>query len=329
MLGEKLLNSGYFSDRFINRGSDPDAVEIDNRHLYILPTRHGVLFAGVLLVMLIGSINYSNNMGFMLTFLLGSLATASILHTYSNLKNITVRSGRLQPVFAGEQVEFIFHLDNPGRKSRHLILLNCNQYDGDVEEIEPGKHNTINLLMPTELRGWRYPGRIKVETTYPLGLFRAWSWIELRSRCLVYPKPEHNPPLPPLEAGEAEHGARQGEGMEDFAGFRNYHSGDPLRHVAWKVVARGQPMMLKQFSGSAGGSVWFEWEEMVGLSTEQRLSRLCRWVVDADREGVEYGLKMPDRHFAPASGERHRRQILEHLALYGLDDSDGRLAEHA
>ena len=322
MLGEQLLRIPALRRRLVKRGTRPDEVVIDNSHLYILPSRQGLLFAVVLLVMLIGSINYTNNMGFMLTFLLGSLAIVSILHSYRNLKGLTLRAGRNPPVFTGEYAKILVYIDNPGRMARHLLTLTCEDERRAVEQVAALQHGSVQFLLKTTQRGWRRPGRIKIESTYPLGLFRAWSWVELNSRCLIYPRQEPDPPLPPLEAGESEHGARQGEGMEDFAGLRGYRHGDSLRHVAWKAVARGQPLLIKQFSGSGGGSAWFVWDELAGLDREQRLSRLCRWVVDADREGIEYGLKMPAHTFAPDSGEQHRYQVLQNLALYELDEKD-------
>ena len=322
MLSEQLLRIPAVRRRLVKRGTRPDAVVIDNSHLYILPSRQGLLFAVVLLVMLIGSINYNNNMGFMLTFLLGSLATVSILHSYRNLKGVTLRAGRNPPVFAGEYAKILVHVDNTGRMPRHLLTLQCEGENRELKQVAAQQHGSVQFLFKTTQRGWRHPGRIKIESTYPLGLFRAWSWVELNSRCLIYPRQESNPPLPPLESGETDHGARQGEGMEDFAGLRGYRSGDPLRHVAWKAVARGQPLLVKQFSGTGGGSAWFVWDELAGLDREQRLSRLCRWVVDADREGIEYGLKMPARTFAPDSGEHHRHQVLQYLALFEHNDQD-------
>jgi uncharacterized protein (DUF58 family) len=322
MPGERLLRIPAVQRRLVKRGTRPDEVVIDNSHLYILPTRQGLLFAVVLLLMLIGSINYNNNMGFMLTFLLGSLATVSILHSYRNLKGLTLRSGRNLPVFAGEYAKILVYLDNPGRLACHLLTLTCEDEQRELKQVAAQQHGSVQFLLKSTRRGWRHPGRIRIESTYPLGLFRAWSWVELGNRCLIYPRQEPDPPLPPLEAGETEHGARQGEGMEDFAGLRGYRRGDPLSHVAWKAVARGQPLLIKQFSGSGGGSAWFVWDELAGLDREQRLSRLCRWVVDADREGIEYGLKMPARTFAPDGGEQHRHQVLQYLALFELDEHD-------
>jgi uncharacterized protein (DUF58 family) len=320
MPGEQLLRIPALRRRLVKRGTRPGQVAIDNSHLYILPSRQGLLFAAVLLAMLIGSINYNINMGFMFTFLLGSLALVSILHSYRNLKGITLRAGRNPPVFAGEYARILVHVDNPGRMARHLLTLTCENERRAVRQVATQQHETVQFLLGTDRRGWRAPGRIKVESTWPLGLFRAWSWVELNSRCLVYPRQEPHPPLPPLETGDSEHGAHQGEGMEDFAGLRGFRNGDPLRHVAWKAVARGQPLLVKQFSGTGGGSAWFVWDELPGLDTEQRLSRLCRWVVDADREGIEYGVKLPAHTFAPDSGELHRHQVLQYLALFELND---------
>jgi len=326
MVGAQLLKlpalRRRFENRFVNRGTQPGSVLIDSRHTYILPTRHGVLFSGVLLAMLIGSINYSNSMGFMLTFLLGSLATASILHTYRNLKGIVIRPGRVAPVFAGERADFIFHLDNPTPTPRYRLELQIGSEHTIVEEIGGHTHATAHLSVTSRERGLLHPGRIKIETTFPLGLFRAWSWIESDSRCLVYPTPELNPPPPPLAAGSDAGGRIECEGMDDFAGLRGYHTGDSLRHVAWKVVARGQPLMTKQFTAEEGATAWLDWSTLLALSIEARLSRLCGWVLELEQERIDYGMTLPEQTISGGSGEQQRQQALKALALFGKGGED-------
>jgi len=160
-------------------------------------------------------------------------------------------------------------------------------------------------------------GRFRVFTTFPLGLFRAWSNVELDSRCLVYPRPEAGTtPLPPVSAVTGDGGAH-GRGAEDFAGLREYHPGDSLRHVAWKAYARGDQLLTKQFGGRSGTELWLDWALLPrDFPVEQKLSRLVRWVLSAEAEGALYGVRLPGRDFAPGSGALHRDVILEALALY-------------
>jgi uncharacterized protein (DUF58 family) len=173
------------------------------------------------------------------------------------------------------------------------------------------------VRLPAQHRGRLPLGRLRVLTTFPLGLFRAWSNVELGLQCLVYPRPESGRvPLPAPRAGAAE-GLETGQGQDDFAGLRKYQPGDSLRHVAWKAVARGRPLMTKQFSGLAAGELWLEWEELPpDLRTEARLSRLTRWIVDAARAGHAYGLRLPAVVIPPDTGPAHQEQCLTALALF-------------
>jgi uncharacterized protein (DUF58 family) len=160
-------------------------------------------------------------------------------------------------------------------------------------------------------------GRLRVSTTFPLGLFVAWSNVELDLQCMVYPRPEPgNVPLPAPRAGDTE-GLQTGHGQDDFAGLRKYQAGDSLRHVAWKAVARGQPVMTKQFSGLAAGELWLEWDVLpMDLGVEARLARMTRWVIEAARAGHAYGVRLPALAIAPDTGPTHQEQCLTALALF-------------
>ena len=155
------------------------------------------------------------------------------------------------------------------------------------------------------------------ETRYPLGLFRAWSYVHPDHRCLVYPRPEHTP-LPAASA-DANAGASRliAQGTDDFSGLRGYQSSDSPRHVAWKAVARGEDMYTKQFSGQSSAELWLEWNLLPPeAGIERRLSRLASWVLASERAGVRYGLRIPGRTLTPDRGDVHLAACLTALALY-------------
>jgi len=175
----------------------------------------------------------------------------------------------------------------------------------------------VVLAVPAARRGWLPLGRVMLETHFPLGLFRAWSFVELECRCLVYPRPEHGalpPPAPSLQAG----GARaHAQGSDDFSGLRDYQPTDSPRHVAWKSAARNENMLTKQFAGEAVAELWLLLSDLpTSLGLEARLSRLAGWVLAAERSGAHYGLRLPGTELAPARGDAHRSACLEALALY-------------
>ena len=302
---------------FRPRGPEAGTIVLVQRRIFILPTRQGIVFAATLLLMLIGSINYGLSLGFVLTFLLGGLGITAMLHTFRNLAHLKVAPGRAPPVFAGERARFTVRLENPGMAARHEIGLTSDRVVMDFHHIPAQQQALAGVDVPAPRRGLLRPGRLTLFTRYPLGLFHAWSYVDLDVQCVVYPRPAPpGLPLPPQTAAEGS-GALHGEGQEDFSGMRPYHPGDSPRHIAWKAAARDGGLLTKQFSGRADAELWLDWRQLpAGMDVEARLSQLTRWVLDAQATGVSYGLRLPGATLPVASGEAHRERCLEALALF-------------
>jgi uncharacterized protein (DUF58 family) len=298
------------------------SLRLGQNRIYILPTRHGILFALALLVMLLGSINYSNNMGFVLTFLLGGMAMMGILHTHRNLAGLRLLAGRAAPVFAGETAYFGIALDNHDHGSRYaLALAPRNNPTQVLAHFDVPANQILHLALPWpgEQRGRLALPPLRIYAEFPLGLFRAWSDVHLDMHCLIYPRPGGTYQLPP---GTPEHGlrhARQGEGGEDFNGYRAYTLSDSPRHVDWKIVAREQGWYIKQFGGQSGTSLWLNWRDVSqARHVEAGLAQLCRWVIQAEAQQTAYGLDIPGSRLNPGLGQAHYHRCLETLALYAL-----------
>lgn len=305
--------------RWLWRPRAPEAgpVTLTQRRVYVLPTGAGLLFAGTVLVMLLGCINYNLGLGYVLTFLVSGMGVVSILHTFRNLAQLQLKGGRPEAVFAGDDAVFPVLLVNSGGLSRYSIGLAAAELAALYVDARSNETTVAQVRVPAQRRGRLPLGRLRVFTTFPLGLFVAWSNVDLDMQCLIYPRPEAGRvPPPPPRSGDAE-GLETGAGQDDFAGLRKYQAGDSLRHVAWKAVARGRPVMTKQFSGLAAGELWLEWDQLPpDLQTEARLSRLTRWVLDAGRAGHAYGLRLPSVVIAPGTGPVHQEQCLTTLALF-------------
>lgn len=300
-------------------------VVLVHRRVYILPVRLGFLFCVTLLVLLIGSINYALSLGFALTFALAGLGLVGMVHTARNLARIGISVGRTPPVFAGEAAQFPLILegrapfDRPAILARHVA--SGAQLVIDIPALAVAE---AVLAVPAVRRGWLPLGRVMLETRFPLGLFRAWSYVEPEARCLVYPRPERSPLPPP--GGEANAGSLrpQSIGTEDFAALRAYQRSDSPRHVAWKAVARSgtqytrsEDMLTKQFSGETAAELWLDAKLIpAAIGLEQRLSRLAGWVLAAERSGANYGLRLAGVEIEPSRGEAHRSACLQALALY-------------
>ncbi|MBU1238001.1 MAG: DUF58 domain-containing protein [Gammaproteobacteria bacterium] len=312
------LQEQFFS--WALRGKPPEAspVTLGQRRVYVLPTRAGIGYAAVLLTMLLGSINYNLSLGYVLTFLLAALGVVAILHTFRNLVRLKVSRGRTPPAFAGEAAAF--HLVLAGDSERRALRLWLPEGGTTTIDVPARDSADACLRLPTTKRGWLALPRVGIETTWPLGLIRAWAYCAPDMRCLVYPKPAAK--APPLPWGAGEHGGRRagGQGSDDFSGLRDHHPADPPRHVAWKIAARQgdeAPLLTKQFDGAAASRIWLDWEATPGEDVETRLSVLTRWALDAHAAGLEWGLRLPERSLAPASGGEHLHAALSVLALHG------------
>jgi len=306
----------FYNWVFKRHAPETGVVFLSQRRVYVLPTRHGLTFSLAIVLMLFGSINYVLSLGFVLTFLLAGLGIVSILHTFRNLAHLYVSAGRVDDVFAGQTARFGLTLESRSGFDRFAIDLTAG---GPAITCDVPARRTVyvSVAVRAPRRGWLQLPRVTIETRYPLGLTRAWSYVQPDMRALVYPAPD-NAPLPesaPVpDTGDS---VSVGVGMEDFAGLRPYQASDSPRHMAWKAVARGGPVVTKTFSGRASSELWFDWSALPQqMGTEARLSRLARWVLLADAEGARFGLKLPGVMLGPAQGPAHKERCLRELALF-------------
>ena len=313
-LADRLVRALKLERFLVGEGPQPGPVELHRRRVYILPSKTGLGFALLLALLLLGSTNYGNSLGFMLTFLLFGMAWAAMHHTYRNLVRLRVQAGPAAPVFAGTPAHFVVDLEETGNAPRRALRLQLP--DGAPVGVDVAGRDRAILTRPTSRRGWLELGRFTIDSVYPLGLFRAWAHVDLGQRCLVFPRPAPPGGPPPPGSAQADRAGTAGKGGDDFAGFRGYQAGDPPRHVYWKGVARAYGVLTKQFGGETSEELWLDWETAPEVELEARLSRLCRWALDAEAAGLAYGLRLPGTTLEPAHGPAHLERVLTALALF-------------
>lgn len=293
-------------------------IPLTHRRVFILPNRRGFGLAVLLAIQFLAAIHYSNNLAFILTFLLAGIAMQSTLYAFRNLAGLSVRRGKAPPVFAGEPARFELHLDNPSRIHRLGLGARLAGTATTIRfDVAPQSTATLILHAEAEKRGWLPLPTVTFDTSFPLGLFRVWSPVNLRQRALVYPRPAP-PGIEPPASPPLGHGAHPNPSEEeDFYGFTGYRPGDPLKRIHWKGVAKGQGVHVKQYAGGEAAELVLDWQYTPGADIEARLSRLCRWVLDAEAAGTRYSLRLPGVVIGKGRGEAHRARCLEALALFG------------
>ncbi|HEY5665218.1 MAG TPA: DUF58 domain-containing protein [Gammaproteobacteria bacterium] len=300
------------------QGEDSHAVALQRRRVYILPTRYGLIFALTVFAMLLGSLNYGASLGFGLTFLLCGLGLVLMQHCHNNLLGVTISFAGADPVFAGAEARFRIALQNGAAETRWDLAIDCGASGDGPVDLASGAATTLQVNLPTRTRGWVHLTRFSVSSRHPGNLFRAWSWIHMDARCLVYPEPA--PPGRPYAFSSDAGGMRSAPQQEedDFVGLRDASPADPPRRLAWKAYARSDQLMTKEFAGSAAPACLFDWRELAELDDDAKLSQLTRWCLDAAHEGRSFGLVLPDRKIPLGTGERHLHDCLQALALHGL-----------
>lgn len=316
-------------DWWLTRHPRTDSSTLTQRNIYILPTRGGLVFALTLLVMLLASINYQLNLGYVLTFLLAGAGLVSIQLTHGTLRGMTLHLRPPAPVFAGEPALLEIVLDSP-RGTRHGVGLRFADPRHDRRRKPRGDRRNAWCDVPSEgqasarlavvprRRGWHEVPPLVIETRFPFGLFRAWSIWRPASEVLAWPAPERpTPPLPPARSVGADlRQAQPGAGAE-LDGVRAWRRGDSLRRVLWKKAARVGELVSRDTLADGNRELRLDWHDAAGAGdAEARLARLSAWVLEAGREDLLVGLRLPGANFDCARGEPHRRALLKALALW-------------
>ncbi|SFB72898.1 Uncharacterized conserved protein, DUF58 family, contains vWF domain [Microbulbifer thermotolerans] len=301
--------------RWLSRRSPPSrSVTLNHRSVFILPSRAGMGFLLVIALLWLLGTNYENNLVLALTFLLAGLIAVLPVHTFANLSGLQLRLLEVPPAFAGDYAEAKIAVSGGGSRAREWIHVGWPPEEGVHLELVECDSAEVRVSLPVVRRGRVRAPRLRVESRFPLGLFRCWSWVDLDIEFLVYPRPIAAGPLPVgLAPGEGDSGERI-RGGDDFAGLKPYQPGDSLRHLAWKQYAAGRDLNSKEYESRSDARLWLDWSLPVARDTETRLSVLCHWALQAERSGIAYGLRIPGATLAPSLGAEHLREVLTALA---------------
>jgi uncharacterized protein (DUF58 family) len=319
---------GHFQQWWQSRLPLSDDLLLTQRNVYILPTRPGLMLALTLLVLLVASINYQLNLGYLLTFLLAGSALVGMHVCHATLRGLVMNLTAPSPQYAGAAAIFDVKLTNARKSVRHgigLSVLNPPGAQRDLHwawtDVPAQGSSTVQVAFTPDRRGLHRLPTLTAETRFPLGTFRVWTIWRPAAQVLVYPTPERQPP--PLPSGEPRSGAASAaarvQGSGEFDNVRSYRRGDPLKLVLWKKAAKadeqGNGLVVRDAQQAQRHELWLDFVQAGSLDTEARLARLCAWVLQADKLGLSYGLRLPGLQIKPSSGEAHKRLCLEALAL--------------
>lgn len=293
-------------------------IRLQQRHIFIVPTLAGLAYAAALVLMLLVAINYQNSLAYALTFLLASLGLLGMFHTWRNLAGLTLSAAGSTPCFAGEYGRYRLNLHSE-KNAYQAIAVGWQKEQLTLLDVAAQAEQSVELSLLGQRRGWQSAPRLRIETRFPLGLFVAWSQIELAHKLLVYPQPLHDA-VPVVQGQGDEQESEQASdvtGVDDYQGLNAWQAGDSLRRIHWKAWSKGQGLLVKQFSEQQGQLQVLDFAQISG-DVEFRLSVLCALVLKVSATDQPYSLFLPGQQLGPDLGAEHRQRCLRALALYGV-----------
>lgn len=296
------------------------SITLSQANVFIFPTRSGFTFGGLLVILILGAINYQNSLVYGTAFLLGSMFIITILYTFRNLSGLTIELAESNRGFVGENVEFAVRVERPKGRGREGIQIGWPNGYKQWAEVFDTEAAVVNLYVQATQRGWLEPGRMLVETYFPLGLLRAWTWVDINARALVYPKPMFgDTPLLHSSAHRDDGVLIDPLGSDDFVDIRQYAPGDPIKNILWRSFARNDDVVVKRYASYVEPRLWFDFSQLPG-DVEEKLSRIAGWALEATQGEREFGVRFPTFDIAPGLGQAHLDRVLKELALYGIAD---------
>ena len=294
-----------------------DQQVFNQRNIFILPTAAGLIFGLLLLIMLITAINYQNSLIYLLTFLLGALFVAAMHQTHQNLSGLEITLLPGGEGFPGESVPYRFRATVKGHDAL-AISLECEDSKLDQQHILQASPSELALSVVPRRRGYFRPDRIRVESRFPFGLLKAWSWLRPASALIVYPKPVPAPDaFSSVQDGDQSLQARTMDG-NDHAEIRPWREGDLSQRVLWKRFARTGEMVIADWEGEQGSPHWIDYDAFPGVDRELRLSYLSSLVQERSKSNRPFGLNLPGQVIDPDSGPAHAKRCLRALAVFGV-----------
>lgn len=284
--------------------------KLSRRNIYIFPSKAGMGFLAMLLLMLVTAINYQNSLVYLFTFTLAAVFFVSIWLCFFELSGLEVAAGEDADVPAGEPVPFNFRF-----QCEHDINLIYCSVAGEEEaglHFSAGEHADLRLWSHPKTRGVYNAPRLKVLTRYPFGLVTAWTYLRISSRAFVYPRPE--PAFDVQRHGHEGHSGGQTVDADLPSEMRDYQHGDALNRVVWKHFASKDQMVVRSPEKYQPETDWLRWDDYPEVSTEQRLKYLAHDVVSQVKTRATFGLELPSAKIHPASGAQHGRDCLRLLA---------------
>ncbi|NMP31563.1 DUF58 domain-containing protein [Thalassotalea sp. M1531] len=307
-----------FNQWLIKRVPTAQVFTLSNRNIFIFPTLFGFAYLVIVLLLFLLGTNYQNNVIMLLSYLMASFFVTTMLTAFFNLKGLSLRSAKTHNGFVGQMLHpsVTLQCDKP------VFDINLSYHNSAVSKINTVEDcQNAKIALNTSKRGVLRPGRLKVLSEYPYGLFQVWARLDFDHQFIVFPAPKAiaTKQLKALVTSDQEGGANlQETSGDEFNELRSFLPGESMARVAWKQLARGQGKFTKHYRHNLGESRYLSLEMLPNVSLERKLEYLSYLVLQYHQLNAQYGLVLTTTKIEINSGDLHRDECLTALAMYAL-----------
>lgn len=286
------------------------------RRVYVLPTKMGGYLNGLIFLMFLLSVGYSNNLLLIFTLFLFGFNLIWLVQTHYHLKALVPAQVMLEDGHVGEGLRLMIRWQQrpPGPRDCELQL----QTEGfrlKASHLSQELDSTQGYISLPHRGLWRWH-TLKIETDRPFGLYRAWIYWPLDLATFAWPQLQKIAANLPLQAGLLEGEVPTDKrGPGDMKGLLPY-SNEEARQISWKHYARTGQLLVREGEEVRTPNAHFKWDEMnSGEAKEERLSQLATALVYCHRQDIPFSLQFAGRSRGPANSRSHLIQCLKDLSL--------------
>lgn len=285
----------------------------------VRPTPLGFFYFAILILISVVAVNTMNNLFYL--FLSGMLAIAGVSGIFSrwNLHKLRVEIVPPEEVYARQRTPIRVVLHNLRKHlPAFLIRVQMGEAQTLLPEILPGKAEAASLPVVFPRRGFQPLPPLTLSSSFPLGLFTRTVPVPIDEQVLVFPPIHPIGELDPsgLRRASGEDSLEQAGTGGDFRGIRDYIEGDPVRLIHWKISAKRETPVVKEFHSEAVRSVVLTLEDSPHTDPERVAEDLASLAVALHHRGLAVGLSLPDAEIPPAPGKGGLLRVLRTLALW-------------
>jgi uncharacterized protein (DUF58 family) len=278
---------------------------------YIMPTAYGVAFGFICILLLGIGFASANNAVYFLCFFMVALGSQSLILTNRNIEKLKVLQVSIEDFFADEVGTVRALVHNSTQDDMENVLFEVSP-DGNllIDKLKAGERREILIPFKIPQEGIHQVAGLKISSEFPYHFSRSWKKFYHEVKAYVYPARTGS-----SQFALSAHTQRiqESQSLDDFKGHRDYQKSDSPRSIDWRVTARVQKIMTKEFDPQSSRKLTLRWEDCPQTSEAEKKSQISLWVDLAEKNNMEYALDLPTRRLSYGQGPLHKAECLRAL----------------